>query len=313
MRHGGESTDYRNVAGERINRDAFEQLLPFQYAGQLITDGRMPAEICGIVPDYNKISMERSFVKVEPSMLDMPTPNFRPLFEAQSGRLELEAPKDFLRLGKDLEFFVAASNSVDEAKSALFRQALEDIKFRMPAKLVAGNPDTRKAYDEGLYALDADGNLFLIMQKRGQPFVENIAASMSAEDAAQLATLNIRHIVVQEQKNRDIRALLIEADSTVWILHGAGFVLSRIELQGYDYARDELMLRGDMLNYVATVRNEDRIEVLAMDRNFEPLARYGEELMNRSKSRAGRVAAYLLPLALEFDNGKSGYLGIHID
>ena len=78
-------------------------------------------------------------------------------------------PDDYFRIGKRMEFIVAKTNKVDEAKSKLFTDALSAEGFAFPANLIAGLPTTRKSKDEGYFLTDSREQLFHIKMIKGQP------------------------------------------------------------------------------------------------------------------------------------------------
>lgn len=66
------------------------------------------------------------------------------------------------------------NNTIDQEKSKVFTEVLKKKEFRFPAQYVAGNPSTRKEYDEGYLILDAEGKLFHMKQTQGRPYVRAI-------------------------------------------------------------------------------------------------------------------------------------------
>ena len=77
-----------------------------------------------------------------------------------SGRVRLEMPGDLFRLKDNIEFIDPETNTVKEEKSNLFMKVFIQKGFKFPAKRVAGNPSTRKAYDEGYFIIDSNDKIF---------------------------------------------------------------------------------------------------------------------------------------------------------
>ena len=303
---------YESTKGEELDRAQAEALLPLFNASQLVQEGRMPTEIKGVNIDLSRLRHERSFLRLKPEEIDSSIVNLRPLFDNGTGRVELEEPEDFLRLGKSAEFVKAKGNSLDKGKSALFTEALNKTGFVFPARLVASNPSTRKAYDEGVYALDSEGKLFRIRLFAEEARIERVADSMSDADRDAFAAINVAFMSVQEQSNGRIRLLFLDEKGGVWLLVGKEYHPVRLPLGSYKPSEDDLMIRGDMLNYMATASGEGFVECIAFDRDFNLLDRYEEALPKDRDGLAATLADVIFPFALEFDSGNSSYLGFHV-
>lgn len=65
------------------------------------------------------------------------------------------------------------TNRVNEEKSERFTQVLSEKGFESPVRYVAGNPTTRKEYDEGYLLIDAGYRVFHVKRLRDRPFVRN--------------------------------------------------------------------------------------------------------------------------------------------
>ena len=298
-------------AGRNYERDEFEQLLPLDNYMQLYKDGRMPKEIDGTAITPEKLRRERVNVRLKPEALDSPSVPLTPLLELENGRVRLEMPVDFMRLGSTVEFIEAKSNQLLSEKTAMFQQAFVDAGFVFPIKVKGGNPSTLKPYDEGYYLVDAKGTIFRLRQVRGQPELLCINKLVPAEERHRWAALNPRFIHVQEQDNREIRALIVGEDGRLHLVIGADYRLITVPLTGYDAAAMQVTLRGDMLNRLLVVSSSNYIEALALNRNYDFVDRYIESLPPKTERNSGRIAATLFPFTLEFETNTSGFLGFH--
>ena len=135
--------------GNTYTREEYEQKLPMMYTRQLLISGSMYDTIKGIEMDMHDIGMNRSTYRSRPKYLIAPDPGLYPLFEAESGRANLEMPSDYFRITWRMEFVDAQNNKVDEEKSQMFSAVLFKRGFKFPATSINGLPTTRKSCDEG--------------------------------------------------------------------------------------------------------------------------------------------------------------------
>lgn len=298
-------------AGNLYEREHFEQLLPLDNYLQLYKDNRMPAEIDGVTITPEKLRRERLNARFKPEMLDSPTVALRPLFEAESGRVRLEMPTDFMRLGRTIEFIDTRSNRVLPEKSAAFQRAFAAAGFAFPVRLTGSNPTTMKPYDEGCYLVDAHGEFFRLRQVRGAPELTRLTNHRPPEERPRWAQLQPRYIHVQEQDNRELRAIIVGADHSVHLLVGPNWRLVKLPLERFDPANMQLSLRGDLLNRLVTVTSAEYVEAVALTRDYVFLDRYTEHLPAWKDRPEGRLAATLFPFTFQLERTTSGYLGFH--
>ncbi len=298
--------------GKTYEREEFEGLLPFDNYMQLYKDGRMPKEIDGVAITPEKLRRERLNVRLKPEAMESPSVKLTPLLESQSGRVRLEMPDDFMRFGKGIEFVDAKSNRVLSDKSARFERAFAVAGFVFPVKCLGGNPSTLKPYDEGYFLVDSAGAVFHLRQVGGEPALRRITDIVASEEKRRWEEIVPRYIHVQEQDNREVRALIIGQDGRAHLVVGKDYRLVTLPFQRYNPATTQLTLRGDLLNRLAVASSADGVEAIAMTRDFELMDRYSESLPARTSRRAGRLAAVLFPFTLDFASETSGYLGFHL-
>jgi hypothetical protein len=298
-------------AGKIYEREEFEQLLPLDNYMQLYKDGRMPKEIDGVAITPEKLRRERVNVRLKPEALDSPSVALLPLFESESGRVRLEMPSDFMRLGDRIEFIDAKSNRLLAEKTAQFQRVFSDAGFAFPVRVIGGNPSTLKPYDEGYFLVDAQDNCFRLRQVHGAPELSRLVDLAAPGEKSKWSGLRPRFIHVQEQDNREIHAVIIGRNNAVYLAVDKDFRLVALPLQRFDPDTMQLMLRGDLLNRLAAVNSSGYVEAVVMNRNYEFLDRYTETLSARAERPAGRIAAALFPFTLELESATSGFLGFH--
>jgi hypothetical protein len=310
-RYNGEGLQMVDAKGTNYDRDAFETMLPLDNYMQLLRDGRLPKSIDDIPIPPEAIKRARLNYKIKPILIDSPLVKLNPLLEAQSGRVRLEMPDDFMRLGKHIEFLNAQTNVVEREKTDLFARAFATAGFVFPAVRADGNPTTLKAYDEGYFLVDATGSTFQLRQVRGQPELRRIADVAAPESRDAWLAIKPRYIHVQEQDPDQIRAIVIDQTNQVYLVVGKSYKLIPLPLQHYNPDSMTLALRGDLLNRLITVIGDDYLEAIVLDRDYKFVTRYTEKLPIRKDSGAGKLAAALFPFSLEFDDDNSGFLGLY--
>lgn len=301
-----------DTQGHRFEREEFEDLLPLDNYMQLYKDRRMPKEINGLAVTPEKLRRDRINLRLKPAELDSPAVALYPLIEADSGRVRLEMPGDLLRLTGTPVFIDVKSNTVNAAKSAKFTAAFQAAQFAFPVKLAGGNPNILKPYDEGYYLTDSRNALYQLRQVRGEPELKKLADLVPPDQRAQLDALKPRYLHVQEQDNHEVRLVIVEEGGQVDLIIGSDYRLVTLPLQKYDPADMNLTVRGDMLNRLVTVNDDNHLEAIALDRDYKLLNRYTESQPARAERPAGRVAAVLFPFTLDFESDDSGFVGFDL-
>jgi hypothetical protein len=301
-RYNNDTLTMVDERGTNYERSDFEQLLPLDNYLQLLRDDNLPKAIDGVALVPEKIKRERISLRIRPDMIDSPGVPLYPLLEAESGRVRLEMPDDFMRINSRVEFVIAASNALDAAKSEKFIRAFQTAGFAFPPRLIAGNATTLKPYDEGYFLVDHAGAAFQLRMVHGEPDLKKISEVAPPATKAQWETLNPRFIHVQEVETHEIRCFLISGDNRPWLVVGKDYRLVPLPLDDYEPSRDSLVIRGDLLNRLITAANEDTFQAVALDRDYQVVRRYHESLPNLRNTAVGKVRAILFPFTLDFED-----------
>ncbi len=155
MKGTPEGPVYHDTKGNDYSRSQADSLLPLFNARQLLFEGRFPDSLRGIKIEPELVRLNSFMIRVNPADISQEQIQLFPLFESQSGRVRLELPETFFRIGKRMEFISTATNTIDKELSRKFNQALREKGFEFPATLISGNPTTRKPFDEGYFVRDS--------------------------------------------------------------------------------------------------------------------------------------------------------------
>ncbi|MBI5474764.1 MAG: DUF4857 domain-containing protein [Ignavibacteriae bacterium] len=296
-------TKYVDVDGKSYTRDEFERLTPLLNYRQLAMAGTMPETLRGVPIDVKEVALNNLLVRGVPEYLDVPQIPLFPMLESQSGRAKLEMPDEFFRIGQRMEFLDAKTNRVNEERSVLFTQALQETGFAFPAKHIDGNPTTRKAFDEGYFVVDAADHLFHIKQVKGRPY----CASIKTPD-----DLRIRYMIIQEFALREFYGIIIAEDGRVYLISYSGYKLIALPIPAYDPSTTTLMVQGDFFFRTISLTSPGNLNVTVTDRNYNVVDSYKESWPTKFERPPGIIASYLFPFTVSLSDWSSSFLNLYV-
>lgn len=289
---------YVDRKGKRYSREDFETLMPLLNYRQLILDNKLPDSLKGEPLLMEKIRLNNIMLKIYPDEIDFKPIQLFPMFESKSGRVKLDMPDDYFRITKSLEFINCETNSIDKKKSLCFTTYLTAKKFSFPAKIIAGNPTTKKAFDEGYFVLDAKNNLFHIKMVKGKPFCVNTNIPDS---------LDIAYMKIMEMPLKEFYGLIITKPGDVYLISYDHYQLVKLPLDGYDIEKDIFALMGDQFYRTISLIGSKNIRTIVTDRNYSMVDRYEETWSDNYDLTAGVVASYIFPFTLRLNDINSSF------
>ena len=299
QRYKAGKRSYSDLKGHRYaSRSEFEQKLPLLYIRQLLVSGKMPDSIHGVEINIHKVNRNRSFFRLRPKDISAPQPGLYPMFESQSGRINLEMPKDFFRIKSRMEFINAKTNKVEEAKSNLFTSALQRYGFAFPSKMIAGIPTTRKSCDEGYFVVDAHNELFHVKMVRARPYVKKIKLPEG---------LKFQYIACVDFSDKKYYNYLISDKNEIYILTQDDYKIIKFPVNGYNPKREELRIFGDLFNYSVYMVGKDHLKIVVLNKQYQKVDEYQESWPNRSQRIEGKVFSYIFPAQLSLSKWYSNF------
>ena len=236
-----------------------DSILPLFYARQLTADERFPDSINGIAVTPREVHMSNFVKRINSADINTPKINLHPLLESMSGRVDLKMSEDVFRItDKGIEFILMENNQLNKEKSDKFTQVLTNKGFKFPAKYIAGDPNTRKDYDEGYLLLDAEGKLFHMKQMRGRPYVRAIEIPEG---------MDITHLFITEFPNRKTLGFISDAQHKFYVLMAKTYEIIETGVPAYNPNKDELLIIGDMFNWTVSVGTDKEETFYALDAN----------------------------------------------
>lgn len=279
-----------------------DSLLPFTNYRQLASKGKLPDSIRGIKVDIEEIRLNGFLQRIKPSYIDPPRIPLYPLFEANPPRLELEMPETFFRITDRMEFIDAASNTIVDSLTISFTNALQSLDFNFPAKLVAGNPTTRKPFDEGYFVIDNKGKMFHIKMYDGKPIIKN---TQKPED------IDVREIFVSERNLREFYGLLISRKNEIYFILYDEYKLQKLPVDDYIANQNILRIQGNLLYRLINIRSDNTLKTLVTDRNYQLIATSMETWPGKYDGLAGKIVNYIFPFTINLHNSKSAYINFY--
>lgn len=241
----GQGMVRRDLAGHTYTQAEFDSILPMFYARQLMSDERFPDSINGVGVTPRMVQTENFTFRSVPSDINAPRIGLYPLMESMSGRVDLKMPDDVFRMTEQgIEFIHIASNSINDGKSKQFTEAMTKKGFRFPAVTIAGNPTTRKEYDEGYVLLDTDRRLFHLKQTKGRPYVRAVKLPEGVQ---------LKHLFLTEFKNRKTLAFMTDMDNAFYVLNNRTYDLVKVGIPSYNPEMDGFTILGNMFDWTIRV------------------------------------------------------------
>lgn len=292
---------YVNVAtGQTYSREEFQAILPLNNHALLMRQERMPASLDGVVLSRHAILSNRVDLRVSPRDFQDQVVRLRPLLEAEDFELNLGMPPDFVRPGARFTFLNAEANAIDIHLTDTFSLELEQQGFVFPVVHFANNPTSRKTFDDGMLLVDAEGQWYRIRREHDEPVVQKLAID-----------LDPIWLQVREQLNREIRAVVVDRDHSVWLLVGEGFKAIPIPLRRFDPQVTRLSLRGNLLDLQFSAVHGDSVEYLVLNRDFAEIAWHGEDLPPWYERPGQALRRALFPVSLSFKVPYQNFIGAY--
>ena len=285
--------------GNLYDDKAFDAALPLLNFRQLTLNGEMPDSIDGIKIEPQQLRVKQVIFRYAPKDKNKPEMGLYIMYESLPIKGRLESPGDLFRLKDKIEFIDAETNTVNRSKSERFQNALLKAGYTFPAQWTSGNLSIRKAYDEGYFSLDAQGQLFHIKMVNGRPFVRNTNLDPQIEPA---------FFAMQEVADKRFYGFLFDKKGNSYILEeGRGRYLPvQLDIPPINLDTDDLSIMGNLLYWTVTVQNTAGRHYYALQ--TETLERVRHAYREASVNKWDIVAGKLFPFYLDFRSSSSEYI-----
>ena len=306
---------YKDEAGQYYDRLAFEAALPFIYYRNMEMRGLLPVTLQGKTLDRAAIEQARRVLELPARHLDghHPPQPCLPLLESDPGQVALLYPADRFRVTEQGMLFTHADTNEDEtALSHLFSTALAAQGFAFPARHVGGNFSTFKPYEGGIFMVDAQGSLFHLLRRNGEPVINKIVLPQG---------LVPRHVLVSESKERLWLGLVLDSQNRLWLIRQRDMALIGLDVPDYLPDAMDCKLIFDPL-YLTVVTSDKALvqttvfDLPAAERKSGDICRpfhtFRHEMSRARESWQSRLADTLFPFRLGFVQEETALLYPHL-
>lgn len=250
------TTKLLDESGNEYTRAQYDSLLPMLSYRQLLKDGRLPDSLNGQAISGKIIQHQQFFFRYNPRDKHSRQIDLYPMFESMSGLVRLESPDDVFSIRDKMVFIDAETNTVNQEKSQLFHQAMLKRGYTFPTLLIAGNSSTKKPYDEGWFALDANKQLFHIKMVNGQPFVKNTKAGDK---------LDIAFVKTIETPNHRLYAFVFDTNGSIHYLSDVSYQPVPLDIDAFNTDTDQLSIMANQFYWTIAVTTPQKRVNYALD------------------------------------------------
>lgn len=302
--NSGANLERKDLKGNLYTESQFDSILPMFYYRQLIADEKFPKEMNGIVLTPRIPQTENFMFRHTPSNVNAPKIALYPLLESMSGRVDLKMPGDVFRITpKGIEFITIEKNQVDDEKSKRYTDALQKKGFIFPARIIAGNPTTRKDYDEGYLVTDHIGQLFHLKQVSGRPFVRKVDLPEG---------MHIRYIFPTEFKNRRFHAFITDDKQNLYTLQAKTYELRKLPVPSFNPEEEGLSVIGNIFDWTLLVSSEKGETLYAVDASDYSLLKEMVQPIPE-ESLGEKIGGYIFPVSIRFTSSLDKFVKMRFE
>lgn len=301
--YSNKETPMSDLKGNHYTEAQSDSLLPLFSYRQLMSDGKLPDSLFGYELTPQLIRSKSVVFRYGPRTIQTPSIDLHFLFESMPKRVGLEVPEDVFRLTDRIEFIDDETNRVNQEKSAVFQKELIKRGFVFPAQWASGNPNPRKAYDEGYFCLDANGGLFHIKMVNGRPFIRDTKLSESVD---------ISHFSMLEVSDKRFYGFLFDKEGFVYIVESidGGYQLLKLDIDPINMQENQMIIMGNLRYWTLSVTSKEGRKYYALQ--TDDLKQVAQHFIPRENNKWDKASAYLFPYYITFDSPYSDYLGLRI-
>lgn len=293
-------TEYTDRKGNIYTRAQYDSITPLLSYRQLTLDGTMPDSILGVEIEPRMLRIKNAMWRYSPQEIHKPDIDIYMMYEAMSGRSTLESPPEVFRLKNKIEFIDKNTNQVNEEKSKLFQNKMEEKGFTFPAKKAWGNPIARKPYEEGYFVLDSNNELFHVKQVNNRPYVGNTKAGEQVD---------IAYFSIYEISDKSIYGLIISRNGEIYTLNADDrYSLTKLDIAPIDINQTSVMMMGNMFYWMVNVTSPEGCTYNVLDLN-NGLKKHDEPYFVAYKAdKWDTVSKWLFPIYISLDNKNTEYI-----
>ena len=297
--YSDKQTPMRDTKGNTYTTAQTDSLLPLLNYRQLMNDNRLPDSIKGVEINPRIIRLRSFSFRFDPTNIQTPSAGLHILFESMPQRVGLTMPDDVFRMKDRIEFIDAESNTSNKEKNDKFQKELEKNNYAFPSQWLAGNPNPRKAYDEGYFCLDAEGKFFHLKMVNNRPYVRDTRISEK---------IDVAHFSMLEVPDKRFYGFLFSKQGDMYIIENeAGdYHTIKLDIPPISLAKDQVIIMGNLLYWTVSVITPDKKLCYGLD--DKTLKRVAEHTIVREPGKWDVVSQWVFPVYLSVESKYSNFL-----
>ncbi|KAB7530227.1 DUF4857 domain-containing protein [Flagellimonas olearia] len=293
---------FSDMEGNEYTREEYMDELPINNFYYHLGKGTLPDSIMGVRLNPAQLRQENFYQGTAALEFSMPDYGLNPLFESASD-FGITLPKDVFRIKDRMEFVVAKTNEIDEAKSKEYTQALKDQGFVFPARVLGGIPSFMKSRDDGWFIQDSTLQLFHLKMVKGRPEVNRVNVPEG---------FKIRKIICNDHASREFYATIVTDDNKLYLLMTDNYGIQPLPIEDFDANRQTLVMGGNLFYKTVILMDEAFTKVYVIDRDFKKVDELKEGLPLKSEMAIGKVEQFLFPFSIALNKSTSLFTGIYM-
>lgn len=299
IEYSNKETPMHDTDGNIYTTAQTDSLLPLLNYRQLMNDGRLPDSLKGFEINARIIRIKAFSFRYNPPEIKTPDPGLYILFESMPKRVGLTMPNDVLRMKNRAEFIDTESNTINIEKSERFQIEFEKKNFTFPPQWLHGNPNPRKAYDEGYFSLDADGKLFHIKMVNNRPYIRDTRIGEN---------IDVAHFSMLEVPDKRFYGFLFSKQGEIYIIQNeeGNYQTQKLDIKPINLETDQVIIMGNMLYWTISVMTPQGKQCYGLDN--ETLNCVAEYFIEREEGKWDRVSKSIFPVYITIESRTSNYL-----
>ncbi|WED24679.1 DUF4857 domain-containing protein [Vibrio sp. JC009] len=262
--NGPNHTFFYGTPSAKMEKDQFEESLPFVYWKNLDIQGKLPVDIDGVSYDKNKIRKARMSLQYDASRLTKPEVTIYPFFNPISHKGSIRFPENMFSLKSDRFEVYAAETAEPNVELAKEVNGLADkVGIDFPITEVWGKTTNMKPFDWGYFIKDSAGEIFNLNRADDEAHLKAVPVPEEVGD--------IVYIQVSENRHKKFYGYAISAASKVYLISYPDYQFIPLEMDGFDYRTMSFQLLSDPLYYVMRFDDGEKYSAVRYSKDYQML------------------------------------------
>lgn len=162
--------------------------------------------------------------------------------------------------------------------------------------MAAGNPSTRKAYEEGYFIVDNKDEIFHLKMVNAKPFLKKVPLPDGVVP---------NYLQTMEPDDRSFYAFVFDTNKKLHIITTNAYSLQEIPIPEYDVDKDQLLIMANPLYWNLSVVSGNGKEVWAINADTKEFV---DKTSIVGVEQGVNYSKYFLPFSVGFTSGNTRYI-----